>query len=494
MDVWCIVNFSNLRHLLFQSSTNPAAAFFYSIPQKDSNDSSSYIVAYAPFAVHQLSRYGVENRKGNNLWAIIVNADEMREISQIDAATGSSRPWKLSMWGSVRDKYLLKSLEKRFPSLSEFKEIHRLSIHPGLELRDKNSDQPIEYLPEVIGKSKLDMDTLRGCGRIFSFPDNALKPVEDSEAFVRKGRGVIPLKICYPPHIIVDAARRFAVFSDEFIVVPPRQIGISAKPSDVILLKSLSLYLNSDFTLYHQFLSSTFWGIERDRPTKEDLENLPIPIDVLSSQELVEWASLYDELAGAISGKFNDILFSMRNDSDNYLRLLEQLNAKVYALMGINQNERWLIQDLLYVRKNLNEGRIANDAVRPANEVEMREYANALKAELDNFLDKDIKDQHRITVYHSSDLAVIKIEHPIKPPAGPVKIVKVMGQKTESEFNKIKDGLLRKHGQWIYFNRNLKLFEGRTTYFVKPRQRLSWLRSQALIDADDFISEKLTMH
>jgi hypothetical protein len=29
---------------------------------------------------------------------------------------------------------------------------------------------------------------------------------------------------------------------------------------------------------------------------------------------------------------------------------------------------------------------------------------------------------------------------------------------------------------------------------VKPRQRLSWLRSQALVDADEFIAEKLTMH
>jgi hypothetical protein len=174
--------------------------------------------------------------------------------------------------------------------------------------------------------------------------------------------------------------------------------------------------------------------------------------------------------------------------------LLEQLNKKVYALMGINQTERWLIQDLLQVRKNLNEGRIAKEAVKPADDVEMMEYAKLLKKELDNFLDKDIKDQHRITVYYSNDLAIIKLEHPLKPPAGPVKVVKVTDQKTEREFNKIKEGLLRRHGQWIYFNRNLKLFEGRTTYFVKPRQRLSWLRSQALVDADEFIAEKLTMN
>ncbi|NOQ20938.1 MAG: N-6 DNA methylase, partial [Desulfobacterales bacterium] len=281
MDVWCIVNFSNLRHLLFQSSTNPAVAFFYSTPQKDGNDMSSYIVAYAPFAAHQLSRFGVENRKDNKLWTVIVNADEIREISKMEAATGSSRPWKLAMWGSVRDKFLLNSLEKRYDNLLVFAEAHGLVIHEGLQLRSQDANEPVELIREVIGKNKLDMSSLRECGRIFSFPEDALKPVEDSEAYVRKRGGLIPLKICYPPHIIVDAARRFGVFSDEFIVVPPRQIGISAKPSDVILLKTLSLYLSSDFTSYHQFLSATFWGIERDRPTKEDLGNLPIPLDDL---------------------------------------------------------------------------------------------------------------------------------------------------------------------------------------------------------------------
>ena len=494
MNVWSIVNFSNLRHLLFQISTNPAVAFFYSIPQKDKNDSSSYIITYAPFAVHQLSRFGNKNRKENKLWTVIVNADEIREVSQIEAATGSSRLWKFSMWGSARDKYLLKSLEKRFPSLSKFGKDHKLKIHPGLELRDMSSNQPIEYLPEIVGKNKLDMESLSGCGKIFSFPDTALKSVEDHEAYVRKGRGVMPLKICYPPHIIVDQARRFAVYSDEFIIVPPSQLGIFSETSNDILLKGLSLYLASDFAVYHQFLSSPFWGVERDVSHKKDLETLPVPIGLLSSNQLAEWASLYDELASQETKNFEGTFFDIRDNSEIYLRLLEDLNEKVYALLDINQTERWLIQDLLHVRKKLNEGHIAEEAVKTADEEEMAEYAKILKTELDNFLDKNIKDQHRITIYYSNDLAIIKLEHPLKPPAGPIKVLRVMDRETEDEFIKIKNALLKGHGQWIYFNRNLKSFEGRTTYFVKPRQRLSWLRSQALIDVDEFIAEKLTIN
>lgn len=279
MDVWCVVNFSNLRHLLFQGSANPAAAFFYSVSQEGNDHMSSHIVTFAPFAVNQLSRYGVDNRKREKLWSVLVNADEIREISRMDAASGHNQPWKLAMWGSVRDKYLLKTLEKRFPSLFEFREKHELNIHPGLELDDREANRPVEPLPVVIGKNRLDMDRLRECGRIFSFPEDALNTVKASEAYVRKGRGAIPLKICYPPHIIVDQARRFAVFSTEFIVVPPRQIGIAGSASNVSLLKALTLYLSSDIALYHQFLSSSFWGVERDISHKNDLEKLPIPLD-----------------------------------------------------------------------------------------------------------------------------------------------------------------------------------------------------------------------
>jgi hypothetical protein len=493
MDVWCIVNFSNLRHLLFQGSTKPAAAFFYSILQEGNNYSAHHIVTFAPFAVNQLSRYKVDKRQGKKLWTIIVNADEIREISRIDSASGNSQPWKLAMWGSARDNHLLTSIAKSFVSLSEFAKSHNFSIHEGLQLRSEDTNEPIEYMKKVVSKNEIDMTELSECGRIFAFPKDALKPIKASRAYVRKGRGVIPLKICRPPHIIVDQARRFAVFSNDFIVVPHRQIGIAGSTSNVGLLKALSIYLSSDFAFYHQFLSSAFWGIERDISHKNDLEKLPIPLDDLSSSELSEWVSLHDELARATSRESQNTLFNTRKEMIDVLPLLEQLNERVYALMGINQSERWLIQDLLHVRKNLNEGRIDREATMPADETEMLAYANVLKAELDSFLDGDIKDQHRITVFYSNDLAMAKIEHPRKPPAGPVSVVRVEDQNTQKEFKKIRKNLLREQGQWIYFNRNLKLFEGRTTYFAKPLQRLSWLKSQALIDADEFIAEKLTM-
>ena len=55
------------------------------------------------------------------------------------------------------------------------------------------------------------------------------------------------------------------------------------------------------------FISSSYWGIERDRPDKTDLENLPIPLDKLSSDELASWAKIHDEMAEETDRLLNKI-------------------------------------------------------------------------------------------------------------------------------------------------------------------------------------------
>ena len=43
---------------------------------------------------------------------------------------------------------------------------------------------------------------------------------------------------------------------DEFLAVPPRQIGIAGQDRHAKLLKALSLFLVSDFANYYQFFTS----------------------------------------------------------------------------------------------------------------------------------------------------------------------------------------------------------------------------------------------
>jgi type I restriction-modification system DNA methylase subunit len=496
---WCVVNFANLRHLLFRNATKPAAAFFYSQSKCNEVTEQTNIITYAPFAVDQVNCYAKGSRAKDELWTIIINDCGIKEIPNSEATSGSSLPWKLAMWGTVRDKHLLECIRKRFVPLSTFITNHKLRISEGLQLREYPSEKSVNYrvvdrIKEVIGKKELIMANLRGCDKIHFFPARVFEKVESSRAYVRKGRGKTPLQICYPPHIITDAARKFSVYSNKFIVVPPRQIGIAGDESN--LLKALSLYLSSDFAFYHQFLTSeSSFGVERDVTNKEDLLKLPIPFENLSTDQISAWADLHDKIVKAEKEQkrtAGQLFVKTSNKAHTLKSLLNRMNKDVYNLLKITDSEQDLINDFLQTRMKLNEGAIAREAVKSATKSEMLSYATVMKNELDDFLSKP--DKHQIKIYFSDESAMIEIVNLKHPSSSQPEIIDVNTQ-TQIEFEKLHKNLSKEQSQWIYFNKCLKIFEdrSRTTYIFKPRHRLYWLKSQAFVDAGEFIADKLTV-
>ena len=103
---------------------------------------------------------------------------------------------------------------------------------------------------------------------------------------------------------------------------------------------------------------------------------------------------------------------------------------------------------------------------------EIKAYSKTLQKALDDFLDADIRNQHQITANYSSSMVLLSIEHSENSPTGPVIVKEVADSELKEEFKNLEKNLESEQGQWIYFRKNLKLFHGRTTYFVKSRQRL----------------------
>ena len=58
-----------------------------------------------------------------------------------------------------------------------------------------------------------------------------------------------------------------------------------------------------------------------------------------------------------------------------------------------------------------------------------------------------------------------------------------------ARLTKARDWLRRKCSQWVYFDRNLRVYEGTRTYILKPMQRFHWTESQAMCDASAIIAE-----
>ncbi len=134
-----------------------------------------------------------------------------------------------------------------------------LAISEGLQLRQrpdgitdkgKKSQEPVEHHPELKGKSILLTNKLKGCLNLFTIPSYAIGNVSGEMTWVREGRYSLPAAVAMPPHVIVSAARTFAIYSDEYLIVPPRQIGIAGSLGQTDILRAIALFLSSDFVTY----------------------------------------------------------------------------------------------------------------------------------------------------------------------------------------------------------------------------------------------------
>ena len=490
-QVWCIVNFANMAYVLFAGRAEvPAAAFFYKTRNASQNEEDSIdldherITTYSPLIANQVANKPSGSRKRKETWNIVINADEIREIPIADVIRGEMLPWKYAMWGSHHYHKMLQRMERNFEDFGKFAGKHGLNNSKGLELRKSSSRDVKEYVFELTNKFRIDSNKLRNCGRIFSFQTNSLTKIPKDMSYIRTRGGKNGLTVSRPPHVILDAARRFAIYSDNFLAVSPSQIGISGKTSQKTLLRALALYLNSNFVLCHQFFMSPQWGIHVSAANVATLRKLPVPLDNLRESDLNRWASLYLSLV-----KIWDGINGFNNSETEFLRLLNELNNEVDSALRLNETEKYLVDDFVNLKMKLIKGKVEKDALAVPNKQICQDYLLLLKNKLDNFIIGQKNIYHEIVAIHDGASAMISID--LKHNINPKPAIFKADQKAACEFEKIRQNLLKEHSQWFYFNRGLRIYKGTQTFFLKPMQKISWIKSQALVDAGEIIAETL---
>ncbi|MEO5961166.1 MAG: hypothetical protein ABIR80_18825, partial [Opitutaceae bacterium] len=150
-----------------------------------------------------------------------------------------------------------------------------------------------------------------------------------------------------------------------------------------------------------------------------------------------------------------------------------------------------LIHDLVQVRLALNDGKRGAPAMRPPTPPELRTYAKRLKTELDGFVGADSGRLHRVSIMHERDSAMIEVDFTTdRRAAGEIAVLSA-DRDTAAALRKTRDKLLREHAQWVYFNRDLRVYRGRQTYLFKPLHRFQWTESAAMMDAGQLIAETI---
>jgi hypothetical protein len=315
---------------------------------------------------------------------------------------------------------------------------------------------------------------------LYRFPSSAVGAVGQAEVFVSKKAGVKKkLKICEPPHILVGASRNFAVYTEEFVVVPARQIGIVSPTGDQTLLKALALYLNSDFVAYHQFFTTTQAGIQKSIGTIESLRSLPLPFEHGEGTE--RWETLYRRILREVPDR----------DDFNRPDLVRDLNELTFDALRLSSRARAAVHDLVHVRFGLMRGKVAASAVAPPTPNEITAYAESLRDDLDSFLGPASNTRHRVEVMVGGGSGLIAVD--LMSGIGGHEPVRIWDASQEGarRLAEARTYLIEQRSQWLYFNRNLRVYDSSGTYILKPLQRLHWTRTQAIQDAGEIIADSL---
>jgi hypothetical protein len=485
--VWSVANFSNLTEVLFAGRSRvPAAAFYFSLPAAD-EPQDTYI--YSPFVANQEANRPADPNTRKDTWNIVINAGEIRRVGAAESARGALLTWKVAMWGSPRDERLIQSVSKRFPALSTLRDIG-VEIQEGVQLRPEGT-KGTELVEGLVDKKVLQMEPLRGKGGIFVFPKEATATIDRKNAYLRTRGGKKGLLVSSPPHVIVDASRRFAVYTDEFLVVPPRQIGIAGKSHHDNLLKALSLFLVSDFATYYQFFTSPDWGVKRELATIRSLKEIPIPFVGMSEADLAIWVELHSHAIR--EWKVQRTLFDDVDEAPrmNPSAVDSKLNQLTYSALGLTPQEICLVADLARVRIELDEGKLGAAAVDSPVESELLFYAHVLAGELDAFLG-DPERTHAVRILHDSVSGMVETR--IAPRSGDTHQLSIESADRLTAESLAELRALARHevSQWVYFDRKLIVLGGERTMLLKPLQRFHWTPAQALNDADSIIGETIS--
>ncbi|MFZ1086518.1 MAG: N-6 DNA methylase [Terracidiphilus sp.] len=488
--LWSVANFANLAFVLFGGrSTVPAAAFFYSwqLQRTENETSDTSIEVFSPLIANQPESYGKKSRGRRETWNIVVNASDLREIDYQYVANGDPLPWKIAMWGSEIDHRVLVSVSKRFPTFEALVDNGQLFLSEGLQLRsikqsskdEQSAKEMTELHEELVGKQTVNIDHLKTDRLLWRFPIKALSHIPEETPYVREGRFERPIRVCESPHIVVSASRNFAVYAEEFLVVPPRQIGIVSLKGDKCLLKAIALYLNSDFVTYHQFLTSTEDGIQKSRNTLKALKSLPLPFQ--GDGDLHDWEMLYGQISTQCANR----------DDFDIPELVKALNELTADSLKLSARARAAVHDLVHVRLALKQGKTGELAIGKPKPEELKNYAKMLRNELDNFVARSSGSRHRIDVLsgEGSGLVCVEIVHAHNAEQ-PIRVVEASNHDA-GQLEQTRLLLSEQHAQWLYFNRNIRVYDGPRTYLLKPLQHLHWTQTQAIQDAGEIIADSL---
>ena len=449
-----VYNFSILRKTpkdfggqLFSDAVGPISIIFYQKVKPEIE--SDRIAYYAPKTYI----------KSNIIEGLIIDDTDLKYLPREECQKPDTKIWKIAMWGEINDWELINKLENRNETFEKYLQNNSFEYGSGLHPKENENNKilinGLHIETSKICKYYTDQDRTKSIQA--EFRGNNLKLFKHPLAIIKEG--------------ITDSSILSSVF--DFDVYYNKAVyGFASQHKDKV--KSISIIFNSDLAKYYFFLTSSSWGIERDRVVL--IEYLRFPYLELSKISEINF----------IDTDFDGSNILLNPKKKNFNKPFWQ--KRIAHLYGLEHKDLILINDTIQYGIDLFYKQEYSIALHPVMEPQIKEYAIIVTTELNDFISNNnlFANATIYSINSFTPLMVIKISHDeIK------KNIFISTEPIDEELKKIDTYLWNKKAANIYFKKKLNYSQGNNIYIIRPNQRRFWSKSQAFQDSSELILELL---
>lgn len=492
-----VVNFSDLRFVLFEHAIHPCAAIRF--VNEYTADKTDHSICYESPKADFYSQLGgpLLIREEDRTYLFQENAISGAEMNQ------SSTVWKVPFWGKGRDQRLVERLSI-FPRLGD--------LFPPIPKKTSFKEMPPPLWCSGDGIKGMECaNPQKGSwsnATLFLDPSdfNSQGLLVDSNTLKTTGEWEIPLEVERPrspqlfssSRVLVSQGTRVNVAYCDFDLVFKDSIAaFCGPPNRVDSLKFLSVVLKSGLLKYYLFHSSPFWGSERDQNTLVTYRSLPFffPEDAFDPKaaahcvsEVLKRFESYELQAQSARNALSEGRLTNFDPVEASEAIRKECEPYVRKYYGINRFENNLIDDTLEVIVKSITPR-ASDAPRTlerVNKGKCTRYAGELVDMLKALSWKEKGYSYSTHVYlpgFDDQYGVIRVDRSQEKD----KRVTVSEEPKELQeaIRRISKHLKQNESERIIHCLNLMVHDGNSLYILKPAQLRFWTRIAAQNDADE---------
>lgn len=463
-----IYNFSILRNAkknfggqLFGDATGPISIVFY---QKEQPTIACDTIAYYAPKTYI---------KSNIIEGLNIDFTDLKHLPRKECQKPDTKIWKIAMWGGMKDWELIKNINERFKlTIADFLKQNKNKFNFGSGLHSPSKKQ-IEENKILSPNSVLN---LRKVNRYYTIN----RAIEPSNKVFRS----INEKIFDPPYLLIKEGQKDKELCASYIDYASYNTGYNISEVDKATreskIKFWACLVNSSFAKYYLTLTSSSWGIERERVQANETLALP------------SFSNIETSLIKNINKKL-DSMISVIKDDFNYgkTKHLEEGidNFILDNILELSERDKWSIQNMLNHSIDLFDNKEKSKALFPVLQEQVSVFSTLISNELNNFLNEQGLFANA-TIYNNinrfTPLMMIKISFNEKK-----KEIYQSNEFIDEELKKLDKHLWEEKATNIYFRKKLNYKSDNDIYIIRPNQRRFWSESMALEDASELILEIL---